>query len=60
MPLEAGQPDKVEIMCHPLLDAPGGPPAIARRGGVVINGLPRQQAEMLEHMATPSGAPVTG
>ena len=48
--LEAGEADEVEIVPHALLDdgrrrAGHGEP----EGGVLVDGLPRQQAEMLEH-----------
>ena len=50
MLLEAGEADEIEIMRDALLDD-GGRRAGHREpeGGVVVDRLPRQQAEMLEH-----------
>ena len=50
MLLEAGQADEVEIMRDALLDMRGRRAGHGEtEGGVVINGFPGQQAEVLEH-----------
>ncbi len=50
MALEAGEPDHVQIMCDPRADFGA---RHARHGqsesAIVVDGLPRQQPEMLEH-----------
>src|SRR4029079_17157828 len=48
--LEAGKADEIEVVLHALPDHGGGraSPRPAERS-VVVNGFPRQQAEMLEH-----------
>jgi hypothetical protein len=58
MALEAGEPDELEVMHDPRTDV-GARHARHRQpeGRVVVDGLPRQQAEMLEHHRYAVGRP---
>ena len=50
MLLEPGEPDEVKIVRHPLLDVRSGRARHCEpERGIVVNGLPWKQAEMLEN-----------
>ncbi len=56
--LEAGQADQLEIVRHPRLDLRARRPRHGEpEGGVVVDGLPGEQAEMLEHHGNAVGRP---
>ena len=58
MSLEAAEANQIKIMLDRLLDFSARDPGHGEaEGGVVVNGLPRQESEVLEHHGNAVGRP---